>query len=167
MAYIDLVHTGNKLTITLTPEGREELIKYARREDGNSITIFNDQHRELVFTKPHATILEVLLKGHIEAGTCELLDENEAVEIGAFTGSPLIAFGVERWHSDAQIISLDRVYWFPNYQTESELETLLKTGSVTFEGGREVPDPPAEVFECEQCHDKFDSAEVALEHNCV
>lgn len=48
------------------------------------------------------------------------------------TNAPIIARGVDR-DDQGEVVEIERVWWFQKYAIEDELQTLLLTGSVTFE----------------------------------
>ena len=52
-------------------------------------------------------------------------------EIGALTDSPIFGQGAQR-DDDGTLLSVENVWWFPNYQIADPAETLLETGSVAF-----------------------------------
>lgn len=177
MQYVKLEETAEgKLLITLTDRGREMLGSYLE----NPCEVFREIERghdpKYQWSKPHATILSDLLEDQIANSDLEMLSDVDAADIGALTSSPLLAYGVQRAEKykpananesevlEGQILKLDRVYWFPNYQVESELETLLRAGKVEFETGHKEP---SETYTCEGCQQTFDNDTDALDHKCM
>jgi len=53
-------------------------------------------------------------------------------EIAALTSAPIIASGVQR-DDEGNLLRLDRVWWFPNYQIEGPWKELWEKGEVVFD----------------------------------
>lgn len=162
MSLLTLSEEGTKLRLTLTDAGREALLGYAKLG------------AKVEWAAPHITILKALLCN----SDLELLSDVDAADVGARTSSPLLAFGVERAERyqaataetgeilEGQLLKVDRVYWFPNYAVESELETLLRQGFVEFDKAAETPAEPQETFTCTNCEKTFTDDTDALDHKC-
>lgn len=65
------------------------------------------------------------------AGGIQVLSDHDLADIGALTSAPVLALGVER-DDDYKVTNVTDTWWFPNYQVEDELETLLTKGVVVF-----------------------------------
>ncbi len=59
--------------------------------------------------------------------------EVQPAEIGALTDAPIIGYRAQYDSEDSQQPDrYEKIWWFPNYQVEDFLETLLKDGAVIF-----------------------------------
>jgi hypothetical protein len=153
------------LRLTLTPLGREELRGYVLPSslaylDGNTT---DERLSEVRWTKPHAEIMRALIEDLTECGDLELVtDEENARLVGGLTASPVLVTNPrhdspdpsiphpsDRLSSDpaSDLSGFDAVFWFPNYQVESELETLLRKGTVDFT----LASKPQDTFSCTSC----------------
>jgi len=117
MSYIEIVKSEEGITLKLTPEGRGELLEH-RQEDG--------------WDKGTNYILGDLLEDHFANGWEWILPE----DIGALTSAPILSEEVER-DEEGKLVSVGRVYWFPDYAVRCELEELLEKGEVFFPAGQE------------------------------
>jgi len=113
------------LHISLTPEGKEWLEIQAEREDPDG---------EIFWGRPYEDIWVELLESYACNGGPELLNSHteDYVKLGALTSAPIIAYDVVR-NEDYKLVTVGRVFWFPQYAVESELEILLRDGTVIFE----------------------------------
>jgi hypothetical protein len=68
----------------------------------------------------------------IEYELCNGWELLQPEEIGALTSAPILATNTLR-DDDGGLVDAGRVYWFPNYCVENELETLLLSGEVFFQ----------------------------------
>lgn len=125
MSYIEIVKSEDGITLKLTPEGREELKGYIRTDRTYLV-------EEKVWSKGTDSILYDLLEDWLCNGWEWLAPE----EIGALTSAPILSDEVER-DDFGKIVKLGRVYWFPNYAVECELETMLAEGEVFFPAAQE------------------------------
>jgi hypothetical protein len=113
---------GN-LVITLTPAGREEIA--TAEADGENID--SDFYMGQLFDHPFCNGWEVI----------------QPEEIAALTSAPIFSDEAER-DEQGKLLAVRRVYWFPNYQIESPIQTLKEKGVVIFTGvGDEVDDRPS------------------------
>ena len=119
--YVTLVQEPNQLSIKLTEEGKEFLQGESQIEAG-----------EVHWKKAYSEILWALLQDFIEVGDLEIFSDQDLADVGALTSAPVIGFGVSR-DDDSRLTDVEDVYWFPNYQVESELDTLLQDGEVVFD----------------------------------
>jgi hypothetical protein len=143
------------LIIRLTDQGKEELIAYAREDATQHPSVIN-------WTKPHDTILAAMIEDHLGNGWTM----PDAAQIGALTSSPILAYDCA-FNDEGEITKAEAVYWFPNYQVESELETMLRQGFVRFEQAPEgQPTDPNESYACAECNAQFDNSSAALSHTC-
>jgi hypothetical protein len=120
MQYVDFNVVDGNLEITLLPEGKEFVLETQSDPEKNIAS--NDFFYELV-----------------EWQTCNGWDYVQPEEIGALTSSLILSEHTER-DDQGTLVQIGRVFWFPNYQVESEVETLLEKGKVVFTG----VDPAAE-----------------------
>lgn len=113
------------LHIKLEPDGREYLDGLANRDDPDGW---------LFFGRPGSDIWYELLEPYSTNSGPEMLnsDSEDYLRLGALTDAPIIAYDVERddYHN---LISVGKVFWFPRYAVENELETMLVKGEVVFE----------------------------------
>ena len=114
MSYVTLKKLPKCLRITLTPEGREELLG-RRNEDGN-------------WDAGTDSILQDLLEDYLVNGWEFIRPE----EIAALTSAPILSDSAQR-NDDGKLTKIGGCYWFPNYAVESEIETLLEKNSVDFD----------------------------------
>jgi hypothetical protein len=107
----DLVRDGGRLTIRLTPEGREVL----------------DQEHDL----PDDVVVWRLLEEHRESWGWERVWPDE---IGALTSdsSLILSDSVER-DDRGRIIEVGTVFHYPRYALDLYTEVLLERGEVVFE----------------------------------
>jgi hypothetical protein len=151
--YTVLEQTDTGLNITLTELGRSELESYVVKSEKDVI----------VFNRSHEHILFAMLEDHLASGVRDLL---EPWQLGALTSSPIIAYGADI-PDDGFMKDAEAVYWFPNYAVESEIETLLRNGVVTFERVSEgVPIDPPQKFKCEMCGAELEDVDSAMDHKC-
>src|SRR5687767_457297 len=109
--YTDFAIINDKLVIALTPQGRE-VIETAHAEGEN-------------------TDSEQFMHDLFEWHTCNGWEWIAPEEIGALTDAPILSDSVER-DDQGRLMKVGDVYWFPNYQVESAVQTLHDTGKVTF-----------------------------------
>jgi hypothetical protein len=129
-----------KLIVSLTEFGRETLTAYAVKPVPESYELglpmeSDAWDTEIEFRVPHDTLLYILFDDpKLREARIELLDRksDDYGRIGALTDSPIIGWKVVR-NVQGEISYIGGAYWFPQYQVESELETLLKTGSIAFD----------------------------------
>lgn len=100
---------NGQLHIRLDPDAREEV--------------------EELLEKPVDQAFADLIEWHLGNGWT-LLDPDD---VGALTASPILSNDVQ-WDEDGNIVSVGRVFWFPEYQVKSEIEELLEHGEVVFRG---------------------------------
>lgn len=100
---------NGQLHIRLDPDAREEV--------------------EELLEKPVDQAFSELIEWHLSNGWT-LLDPGD---VGALTESPILSQDVQ-WDEDGNILSVGRVYWFPEYQVKSEIQELLEHGEVVFRG---------------------------------
>lgn len=156
------------LIFRLTTAGREHLLG---RVQGACIPLdgfvaqgdpfFPLRDTEINFTKPHAEIWRELLSDFEGASTLHLLADDEYEMLGALTSAPIVVTKPGRDQGNA-LVSFDAVFWFPNYQIESELETLLRTGAVSFELASE----PQDLLTCDECGLETYDLEAMQSHKC-
>jgi hypothetical protein len=141
--YIELLagaKATSSLVLKLTPMGRTVLRGFVREENEISYNLDNGakQTAKIVeFNRPHAAILALLLNDLKPFGF-EILGLYDYAAIGALTDAPIIAMGVNRDRA-GELQTASRLWWFPNYQIDSELEQLLQTGLVKFDSA--IPEP--------------------------
>ncbi len=73
-----------------------------------------------------ANIIFEVLNNELPEGFAPLRPE----EVGALTDSPIIGYDIER-DEQGNPLGADRIFWYPDYQINNELDELLK-GTVTF-----------------------------------
>ena len=103
-------------------------------DDGLHI-ILHDEGREALqdsYSNPHDLFYE-LMEEHMANDLYEILFPEE---IGALTSAPIIGYDVLRDDS-GDLIEVQEVYWFPDYQVIDPIEELLEKGEVFFEKGEE------------------------------
>lgn len=120
MQYVDFNVVDGNLEITLLPEGKEFILETQSDPEKNIGS--NDFFYDLV-----------------EWQVCNGWDFVQPEEVGALTSSLILSENTERDDQNG-LVQVGRVFWFPNYQVESEVETLLEKGKVVFTG----VDPAAE-----------------------
>lgn len=75
------------------------------------------------------TLQTALESGVFNAAALTEIDDVERCQLGALTSAPIVALE-EDWQAD---IEHAHVFWFANYQVESLVETLAKTGKVVLQ----------------------------------
>ncbi len=106
------VVNGN-LVITLTPEGRESIT------DAQAVGPNIDA--------------EQFMHDLFEWQTCNGWEWIAPEEIGALTDAPILSDDAAR-DDEGRLTNIGRVFWFPNCQVESAVQTLRERGTVTFTG---------------------------------
>lgn len=180
---VNLYVLPDKLRIELTDEGRADVLNYinnpcaecgvvASRHNFHESNV-EGGHREyqlpdeeLLYRVPQIQVLAELMEDHLGNGW----EMPDAGEIGALTSSPLIAWDVSR-DDEGNIDDIGALYWFPNYQIESELETLIRRGFVEFTRapteGEGTKDADLKIaYKCETCGFPFTHEDDALKHRC-
>ncbi len=123
------------LTFQINDTDRTMTIRDPGARTKDYVLILTDNECE--FRLPHNEVWMNLLGDDpawgIDEYSIDLLDpnSNDYAQVGALTSSPLLAVGLRR-DEVGNIKYLTELYYFPNYQVESELETLLRTGEVKF-----------------------------------
>ena len=110
---VEFSKRGGNLVITLTPAGRE-VIAHAEA-DGQNIDS------------------DVFMADLFEQPLCNGWEPVRPEEIAALTSAPIFTDEAER-DDHGQLVKVGRVYWFPNYQIESPVQTLRDKGEVVFTG---------------------------------
>ena len=118
MSYIEIEKKEDGIVLKLTDEGREELNALRFGVDG--------------WVKGTNDILLDMLEDHL----CNGWEMVPPEDIGALTSAPILSEEVVR-DDYGTLVSVGKVYWFPNYQIECELETMLETGEVFFPAAQE------------------------------
>ena len=113
MQYVDFTKKNGNLVVTLTPEGKQEIADAI----ADSKNIGSDDF-----------MLELF-----EYELCNGWGVVNPEDVGALTDSPLFSDETV-FDEDGDFESVGRIYWFPNYQIESPVETLYEKGEVIFEG---------------------------------
>ena len=113
------------LRISLTPEGREELQSRLVKPGDKNYSYDSGNYQ---WKQTHAAILQDLLEDHLANGWEFVPPE----DIGALTSAPILSDSAQRDDND-KLTAIGDCWWFPNYQVESELETLLEKGHVDFD----------------------------------
>ena len=116
MSYVDIKKVVGGIKLILTKIGAEELD--AHRIDRTSYWDWDKGAEE---------ILRELLDDHL----CNGWEFVPPEDIGALTSSPILSDEVER-NDDGEIVKVGKVYWFPNYAVQSELDLLYDDGEVFF-----------------------------------
>ena len=101
------------LVISLTSVGKEAI--EAAEADGQNIDA------------------EAFMHDLFEWQTCNGWEWIAPEEVGALTSAPILSDSAER-DDEGQLLTVGRVFWFPNYQVESPVRTLHERGAVTFSG---------------------------------
>ena len=114
MSYVTLTKLPKFLRISLTPEGREELMD-KRNADGT-------------WKAGTDSILADLLEDHLANGW-EIVPPED---IAALTSAPILSDSAQR-DDQGKLTGIGDCWWFQNYQIESELETMLDKGFVDFD----------------------------------
>ena len=113
MRYVEFRKKNVNLAITLTPAGRD-FIAEAVAEGKN---ICSDAFMDDLFEHP----------------LCNGWNRVKPEELAALTSSPIVTDDFQR-DNHGKLVKVGRVYWFPNYQIESPVETLRDAGEVEFTG---------------------------------
>lgn len=132
LVVLDIREDG--LHIILEPDGRELLEDYVEhRPAEDDVEVFWS------WKKPYDYIWWELFEYYTCNGGPEPLnpESEDYARLGALTDAPIIAYDVERDDMN-DLISVGRVFWFPNYVIESELETLLTQGEVVFQSAEDA-----------------------------
>ena len=106
--------SGN-LEVNASPEYQAELKAIAGRDHGN---LSSD------------AIMHEVFEPLIANGGFDWIAPEE---VGALTDAPII--GLVSRDDQGNITGVEELYWFPNYQVKSPIETLANTGTVTFTRG--------------------------------
>lgn len=106
------LNNGN-LMISLTPEGRAAVEAAAEQGQNTDSTHF--------------------IHDLFEWQVCNGWEWIAPEEIGALTDAPILSDSADR-DEQGRLTKIGKVYWFPNYQIESAVQTLYDTGTVTFAG---------------------------------
>lgn len=147
------------LRIKLTDAGRAALDNMTEADPDNEA----EHAGALRFDRPYSVIWRALLsqgEGTQGEGTLYLLAEHEYEMLGALTSAPIIVTKPGR-NDQGELTSFDAVFWFSNYQIESELETLLTKGEVLFDLASE----PQDVMTCACGFETYDLEEMHA-HKC-
>ncbi len=64
----------------------------------------------------------------------EAFPETDYIKIGALTSAPIIAYQVDR-DDNGDLQNVQKVWWYPWYETKDPVEELIKHGKVIFENG--------------------------------
>lgn len=102
---VDLRVEKGRLRIVLEPDSKDDV--------------------EALLDMPADQAFAELVEWHLGNGW-ELLNP---AEIGAITESPILSREVER-DENGNLVSVGKVYWYPEYEAKSELEELLKHGEI-------------------------------------
>src|SRR5208283_5888464 len=110
----------------------EKLVEFVKRADGLLIKLLR-AGREFLREQRDGTgwklgtdaIFSELIEWHLCNGWEFVAPE----EIGALTAAPILSDSAMR-NDKGELTAIDKVFWFPNYQVESEIETLLEKGRV-------------------------------------
>lgn len=115
------------LHIKLEPEGREFLESQIDSKP-------NDDCKFYIWDMESERMLWELMEYYVCNGGPEPIstESNDRVFLGALTAAPIIAYDVDR-NDQGDLVSVGRVFWFPNYMVEGELDTLFETGEVVFQ----------------------------------
>ena len=108
--YVNLIEEPNRLVFELTPQGRADFADIQHIRDTRGI---NDALCEL--------LEDFLCNGW------EFLQSGDYVAIGSLTDALLLSPYVERT-DEGDFVSVDTIYWNPNYMVEDDIETLESTG---------------------------------------
>lgn len=131
--YVELFETKDKnLEVRLTDEGKQylsEVAKFGMEKRSNMFGTLPDV-QTVEFSESYQTIWSELFEDIHCNSTIQIFPENQSSYFG-LTTAPIIAFDVEM-DDEGEIVESGNFYWFPNYQIESELETLLSEGTVLF-----------------------------------
>lgn len=112
--YVDLEKTQDgHLRIVLNPSGQEQFA---------DIELEHKRHGILA-------ALYRLLDDHLGNGWEFIAPE----DIGALTAAPILSEDVTR-DDQGNLVSVGRVYWFPEYAITDEIEELRHRATVTFQG---------------------------------
>jgi hypothetical protein len=114
MSYVNLEKLPKCLRITLTPAGREELVD-KRNADGT-------------WKSGTDSILADLLEDHL----CNGWEIVPPEDIAALTSAPILSDSTQR-NDQGKLTKIGDCYWFPQYEVESEIETMLEKGFVDFD----------------------------------
>ena len=116
MSYIEIVKSAEGITLKLTELGRAELKDF--RIDGGTC-----------WAKSQDSILADLLEDHL----CNGWEFIRPEEIGALTAAPILTDSAVR-DDQGKLLSVEQVYWFPDYAVRCELDELMENGEVFFPG---------------------------------
>lgn len=118
---LEVIPPHGNLKITLTDEGREELLEL---KEGN------DPDGRIIWTKNVKNLWYDLLEDIAGNSTYRMIEPHE---IGALTDAPIIGYEVG-FDDDGKIEENEdtRYWWFTNYMVEDEFQSLLDDGEIIF-----------------------------------
>lgn len=112
--YVELIEVPSGLRIKLNDTGRTELLEQRNEESDG-------------WKKGTLCTLQDLLEDWLGNGWSFVAPQ----DIGALTDAPILSPDVEQ-DDHGNVVKVGKVYWFPNYAVECELNTLLEKGEVFF-----------------------------------
>lgn len=117
------------LTITVTPGGHLKLV--AGHEAREEIHDILERLARVGSSNIDIDVLWEVLETYSSNGAYEPFDAGQANPFVGLTSAPCIA---ERmiYEEDGTKTIDGRLWWYPNYQIESPVDTLAKTGEVIF-----------------------------------
>lgn len=148
--YVTAERVTSGLVLKLTPAGRAEL---------EAMTT-GDRESGISFDRPHVSAWTCLISDLEECRDIHMLADAEYEMLGALTSAPIIVT-LPAYNDQSELTAFDAAFWFPNYQVESELETLLRKGAVTFDLASE----PQDLMTC-QCGFETFIVEKMHGHKC-
>lgn len=139
--YVTAERITRGLVVTLTDAGREELNNMTESDPDNEC----EYPGALRFDRSYVSAWRALILDLEECQDIHMLTDSEYEMVGALTSAPIIV-ALPKFDAETNdLTAFDAVFWFPNYQIESELETLLRTGTVTFD----LASDPQDLMTCE------------------
>lgn len=147
--YLTTQRVTSGLVLKLTTDGRARLEAMREVEYEDVVT----------FDRPHADVLRDLVTDMTERRELHLLRDSEYEILGAMTSAPILVTLPS--FKDGELTAFDAAFWFPNYQVQSELETLLRKGEVTFD----LATDPQDLNTCE-CGFQTYIVERMHDHKC-
>lgn len=117
--YVTLVQESDSVTIKLTKDGKEFLAD--ARSEGD--------HGEVYWAPDWDTVFTGLLEPLVVDSDWEILHPEE---VGGLTSAPILGYDTQRDDSTNDLLHVEHVYWYPDYQVLDPLDMLYKEGEVVF-----------------------------------
>jgi len=133
-----LLEARNILRMKRETPTMEKLVEFEKNADGLLIKLLK-AGRKFMREQRSGTGwklgTDAIFSELIEWQTCNGWEFIAPEEIAALTSSPILSDSAKR-NDKGELTALEKVFWFPNYQVESEIEILLEKGFVLFAEGK-------------------------------